>query len=188
MKQLNFLLTAACCATIGHMIPAYSMNLTKQLAAANRAHEALIKEDLYVAVEIGTPHDIKARLAAGDDVNEKNHNGNTPLHAAGFNRSFDVAEILIKAGADIDATNYSGKTPLQIAYEQLQNSLKLQRGIVNSFLNCVFGPLPIERQKAMVDYLAYCKQRKDNAPKQAAEPELITRRKSVKPENLEQYY
>lgn len=151
--------------------------LAENRARLTHVQDALIQVSLYHAVKLGTPGDIKARLDAGDDVNEKDHNGNTALHVAAFHRSVDIAEILINAGADINALNYNEKTPLHIAQEQLQRSQKLQTGVVNRLLLYVAEPLPIERQKAMVNYLVFCKWHKDNVIKQADEPELITRRK-----------
>lgn len=56
---------------------------------------------------------IDALIAAGADVNLKCYkNGQTPLHYAAQDGSYDVMRVLIAAGADIDTKDDDGYTPL----------------------------------------------------------------------------
>lgn len=55
---------------------------------------------------------IRARLAAGADLNFGDKLGFTPLHLAAQEDSLDAARVLIEHGADIDRKNSFGNTPL----------------------------------------------------------------------------
>ena len=63
-----------------------------------------------------TPERVQEFLDRGVDVNEKNPNGETPLHVAAHdNENPQVLRVLIKAGADVNAKNRNGWTPLDVA-------------------------------------------------------------------------
>jgi len=49
-----------------------------------------------------------------DDVNKKDNEKSTPLHAAAHG-SYEVAEMLIKNGADVNSIDSEGNTPLHYA-------------------------------------------------------------------------
>ena len=51
-------------------------------------------------------------LSAGEDVNEKDENGGTPLQVATYEGHKEIAELLIAKGADVNAKNNYGGTPL----------------------------------------------------------------------------
>jgi ankyrin repeat protein len=53
-----------------------------------------------------------SRILAGDDVNQGDDMGFTPLHLAAQEWSLDVARLLLQRGADVDKTNVHGNTPL----------------------------------------------------------------------------
>ncbi|MEN6333061.1 MAG: serpin family protein [Phycisphaerales bacterium] len=58
----------------------------------------------------------RALLAHGADVNAKDEDGDTPLHASLSHWSgAGIAEMLVLAGADVGAKNNEGKTPLHLA-------------------------------------------------------------------------
>ncbi len=50
-------------------------------------------------------------------LNEKNANGDLPIHTAIFRKSFDHLKLLVEKGADFNALSTSGKTPLTLARE-----------------------------------------------------------------------
>ncbi|KAK3244856.1 hypothetical protein CYMTET_45553 [Cymbomonas tetramitiformis] len=54
---------------------------------------------------------IKAAIEAGDDVNEVEAAGNTPLHNAAYEGWVEGAELLLQLGAKINASNNAGDTP-----------------------------------------------------------------------------
>lgn len=56
------------------------------------------------------------RLAdAGEDVNEVDGAGSTPLHCAAFDGWRDGAELLLALGAKVDASNNAGDRPWHFA-------------------------------------------------------------------------
>ena len=81
---------------------------------------------LHGAVRFGIKADVEAMLANGADVNARDENGRTPLHALGgivrgghpYPSQIDakgIAELLIATGADINAKDKDGNTPLHAA-------------------------------------------------------------------------
>jgi ankyrin repeat protein len=56
-------------------------------------------------------------------INLKDNSGNTPLHYAAINGSFEMTDILISAGADINAPNTLLNTPLHEALSNRKDEL-----------------------------------------------------------------
>ncbi|OEY86867.1 hypothetical protein BIY23_04545 [Wolbachia pipientis] len=69
---------------------------------------------------------IKYFIEKTDDINEKNNDGDTPLHIAAAKHGLqDIVECLIQKGADINEQNNNGDTPLHIAAKHgLQDIVK----------------------------------------------------------------
>lgn len=65
----------------------------------------------------GRMSEVKALIAAGANVNEKNKHGLTPLHYATSHARADVVKLLLAAGANVNAKDKSGLTPLHYASE-----------------------------------------------------------------------
>lgn len=61
---------------------------------------------------IGDMQKIKTLISTGMDVNSKNPNGSTLLHAVSAKGHKDIAEHLIGKGAKVNTTNGKGRTPL----------------------------------------------------------------------------
>ena len=59
-------------------------------------------------------------LSAGEDVNEKDENGGTPLQVATYEGHKETVELLIANGADVNAKAGGGSTPLDWAISQFQ--------------------------------------------------------------------
>jgi hypothetical protein len=68
---------------------------------------------------------VKALVAAGADVNEKNDKGCTPLMSA---RSCPIIQYLIENGADVNARSNSGKTILDLKFKDKNQRFFLSPG------------------------------------------------------------
>ncbi|WP_094745816.1 ankyrin repeat domain-containing protein [Vaginella massiliensis] len=71
--------------------------------------------NLFEAVKHRNIAHIKTWIADGKPVNDKDVDGNTPLHYATFADDFTVAELLVKAGADVNAQNIIQDSPFLYA-------------------------------------------------------------------------
>jgi len=67
---------------------------------------------IHDAARNGNIKAVKQHLAARTDVNAKDEDGQTPLHAA---RKKEIAELLIAAGSDVNAVSVLGNTPLHVS-------------------------------------------------------------------------
>ena len=74
-------------------------------------------------------------IESGADVNARNRDMNTALHAAAFLGHSDIFKSLIESGADPHAKNFEGKTPL--------DSLYVDMGVTK----WVMGLMKIEREE-----------------------------------------
>jgi len=81
------------------------------LAAANVMRVAPI----HAAVAGRKRAIVEMLLAAGADVNQRQHQGWTPLHAAAQNGDEDLVSCLLAHGADRFARSDSGQSPLDLA-------------------------------------------------------------------------
>ena len=74
---------------------------------------------LHAAVVSGGVAEVEVLLKAGADMDAKNPEGDTTLHAAArYNSSPAVLEVLLKAGADVYAKDANGMTALHYAAEK----------------------------------------------------------------------
>jgi ankyrin repeat protein len=67
---------------------------------------------LHDAAMYGHLSTVKALLAAGANIDERDVLGHTPLHKA---KNAEMAKFLIEAGAKFDTRNIMGQTPLHTA-------------------------------------------------------------------------
>lgn len=89
-----------------------SLGLNSSVALAQR------KKTIYQAAVDGDVDRVKALLAEGGDVNEKDPRmGYAPLHSAARNGRKAVVELLLEKGADINAKEKGGRTALCLAVE-----------------------------------------------------------------------
>jgi ankyrin repeat protein len=79
---------------------------------ANQQEKEIVDADLLEAAKAGNSKAIQFPLNAGADVNQKDRNGNTPLHFAVQAGQKATAELLLNAGATINQGNNSHLTPL----------------------------------------------------------------------------
>jgi ankyrin repeat protein len=78
---------------------------------------------------------IRLLLAAGENVNYQNFNGDTPLILATINENYEVVEMLLDANADVNKINKSGYNALKVA--ALYENKELQRLLMRYFLKIV---------------------------------------------------
>ncbi|BET33542.1 MULTISPECIES: ankyrin repeat domain-containing protein [Wolbachia] len=71
--------------------------------------------ELLDAVRTLNMKEIVRLIEAGADINAKDKNERTPLHAAAEHSSTKAVKVLIEAGADINAKDKNERTPLHIA-------------------------------------------------------------------------
>lgn len=70
---------------------------------------------LHYAVEMKRIDLVNECLKAGDDIDESDFNGNTPLHSSIEALDFEIFELLLKNGANLQLPNGSSCTPLHTA-------------------------------------------------------------------------
>lgn len=76
-----------------------------------------------------------ALVSKSFEINTPNDNGNTPLHVAVRNGSFEVVEILLKAKASLSIKNNDGYTPLYCALIEEDLSIDGKKAILQAFIN-----------------------------------------------------
>ena len=89
--------------------------------------------ELYAAVAQGKIAQITKLLDKGENIEQRDELGSTPLHFAAREGADDILDTLIRRGADAHAKNNKGETPLDVArikyltdtaYQQLQAASK----------------------------------------------------------------
>jgi ankyrin repeat protein len=70
---------------------------------------------ITIAVVVHCTNCFNNFISDGNNINEKDNSGLTPLHHAIFSQSLDYIKILIDHGAYIDDKNIYGYTPLYFA-------------------------------------------------------------------------
>ncbi|MFA5072309.1 MAG: ankyrin repeat domain-containing protein [Nitrospirota bacterium] len=86
--------------------------------------------DINKAVKSGDLKDVESALASGQDVNQRDAEGNTPLIIAAKHGDVEIIRILVKKGADIKAKNKDGYDALSIlaGYSMADISEKTKKG------------------------------------------------------------
>lgn len=80
-------------------------------------------KSLHQATVSGDIERVKELLAKGADINLKNRQGWTPLHAAVWNQKQEIAKLLIEKGADVNVKDRSSRTALQFAADTGQKEI-----------------------------------------------------------------
>src|SRR3569832_1728967 len=80
---------------------------------------------------------VRCLVAHGAQVNEKDNEGETPLHQVIKKQYFEVAELLIEQGAEVNAINAERMCPLHYAAESKNKALTRQLIEKGAEVNCV---------------------------------------------------
>jgi ankyrin repeat protein len=84
---------------------------------------------IFEAAEKGTADDIRSFLVQGIGVNEKDNDGNTPLHwAAQRNPDAETVKFLIFRDAEVNAKNNNGRTPFDLASDTKKEEFLREAG------------------------------------------------------------
>lgn len=76
---------------------------------------------IFDAITLGRIEHVKILIDAGADVNFQNRvSGETPLHATGYSRKYEIAYMLLEAGADPRINDKNGQNGLLGAIEKTQ--------------------------------------------------------------------
>ena len=107
--------------TIGRVLLIHGANAN---AANIRGQTPLHMLPIGPCVEDESPSKRPSRFVGilvdgGADVNARDKDNETPLHAAFRNNRVDIVERLIKARADYGANNNKGETPIQLAPQSM---------------------------------------------------------------------
>lgn len=87
------------------------------LLAGTTVAQADVRE-LIDVVKRGDMTAVRQMIAAGENVNAQNEQGNTALHYAVATDNAEMTRILLNSGADLNAANEKGWTPLKIAQKK----------------------------------------------------------------------
>ncbi|MEC8893816.1 MAG: ankyrin repeat domain-containing protein, partial [Candidatus Poribacteria bacterium] len=82
---------------------------------ANTNFSGPVGSDIWTAAVSGDIEAVKQQLAKGVDVNAKNKDGASALHAAAIVGQYEVAELLIQKGANVNVSGDDGGTALHAA-------------------------------------------------------------------------
>ncbi len=115
MNPFNALLPLLFVAAVSNSTAQPQAIAAKQSPKIIQNNEELPPLHRFLSIHRVTPADFQAILAAGNDINVRDSEGNTLLHKPELlnNINLPLAE-LIAAGADINARNHQGITPLMI--------------------------------------------------------------------------
>ena len=67
---------------------------------------------------------LEALIAAGAGIDERDHDGDTPVHYAAVQGELECVEALARAGAKLDLKDNDGETPAHVAHKSVKKRLK----------------------------------------------------------------
>jgi ankyrin repeat protein len=93
------------------------LHLTKRLSLVFGRPKLLVEPVLHANVSLVRPdiEFVKSLLADGNDVNERNTLGSTPLMLAAATGHVEIVELLLMSGAEINSADKNGQTALILA-------------------------------------------------------------------------
>lgn len=92
--------------------------LVALLAFASMLVPATALASLSKAAKKGDLAKVEKLIAEGEDLDERDFRGNSPIYHAASKGHADIVEALAQAGADVDSDNDFGSTPLHVASRQ----------------------------------------------------------------------
>lgn len=91
--------------------------------------------NIFTAAGDGELDKVKAFVASGEDVNSKDSNGYSAIHAAASYGNADVLRWLLENGGRTDLTDNDGDTPLHVCETAECADLLLEKGAVLTAAN-----------------------------------------------------
>ncbi|MBS2097624.1 ankyrin repeat domain-containing protein [Carboxylicivirga linearis] len=128
------------------MIGMQACNSVSQKEGKETHQTAKPSMDLPAAAFMGDVNAIKAHIAIGTDLNQKDQYGSTPLIIATTFNKIEAAQALIDGGADLNLKSADGSTALHTAAFFCRVEIAqylLQKGADKTLKNS-FGSTPVE--------------------------------------------
>ena len=109
------------------------------------SNESRLNTTIHEATFMNNIDQVKAHIAAGSDLNEKDEWGSTPLNIAATFNKIEVAKLLIDAGADLSEATPDGTTALHTAVFLCRTEIVdfLLEHHANAELKNSFGATPL---------------------------------------------
>jgi hypothetical protein len=92
-----------------------------KIIAIDKAPASAVQNSFFIMHEAAFKGDtnlVETLIKAGEDVNAKDSEGNTPLHKAVSGDHVKIVELLIKGGANVNSKNTAGEKPFKIAIDK----------------------------------------------------------------------
>lgn len=107
--------------------------------------------NIWVAAADNQADKVKQFLGNGTNVNAKDENGYTPLHAASEYGRLELIEYLVEQGADVNIRDNDGDTPLHAAESPIVAEVLIKAG-ANSRSTNNDGLTPLDKAREEQDF------------------------------------
>ena len=113
----------------------------------------MARTPLHASAGYNFVDDLRQEIADGDDINEADETGFTPLHSACFSNNYEAAKVLLDEGADTGRQDQWGNTALSYVVKNNENSLRMVTLLVeygaDPTIENNYGHSPLSNSKRM---------------------------------------
>lgn len=99
-------------------------------SSCNKSNATLID-----ATKDGDLELVRQLIISGEDVNQRDNSGFTPLFYSALRDDIDIARVLLAHGALVDAEDKKGSTPIFLAVQNKRDSLEMLKLLVSAGAN-----------------------------------------------------